>query len=322
MNESKRILITGGSGFIGTNVIEQLIAGGYSIINLDQYPPKIRSHEKFWEKVNLLDESEVNRLIINFLPSHVVHLAARTDLNGQNMDDYAVNTKGTENLMNALNQHSKPEHVLFASSMLVCRPGYIPTHDLDFSATTVYGKSKVRMEEIIRAADLKYRWNIIRPTSIWGPWFGTPYKDFFDRVLEKKMYTIGGRPSATKTYGFVLNASFQIEKLLLNSNIDRQVFYIGDNPALNINEWANVIAIKVYGKKLVAIPYFVFSIAGKVGDLLGYLGIPFPMTSFRLGNMTTDNILPLANLIKMTGEAPYNLSRAVDITLDWINNKN
>ena len=51
-----KILITGGSGFIGTNLIEYLLKNGqYRILNIDILKPKISSHKKYWIKVDLRD---------------------------------------------------------------------------------------------------------------------------------------------------------------------------------------------------------------------------------------------------------------------------
>ncbi|MGB4773106.1 MAG: NAD(P)-dependent oxidoreductase [Chitinophagaceae bacterium] len=319
--KQKKILVTGGSGFIGTNLVTHLVNKGYVVCNLDRNPPKIAEHKTYWQQVDLLDINRLAKAVRMFEPDWVVHLAARTDLNGDTLEDYAVNTGGTKNLIEALDTCS-PQHVLFTSSMLVCEPGYIPIHNTDFSPATVYGESKVQMEEIIRTADLSYRWNIIRPTSIWGPWFGTPYKDFFDRVLAGKMFHIGGVEAATKTYGFVLNAVYQILSILIAEKPSKEVFYIGDNPPLNIRSWANQISEQLGNPSPSVIPFPVIKLAAIFGDLITKAGGHFPMTNFRLKNMTTNNILPLGNLEEIAGENPYGLSEAIDITLAWMKKNN
>jgi len=314
-----KILITGGSGFIGTNVVTHFESLGYTVANLDLAAPRKKEHVPYWKKVDLLDAHTVNQVIADFSPTYVVHLAARTDLQGKLPEDYNANTVGTANLMAALNNIQSLRRVIFASSMLVCRPGYIPVNELDFSTATVYGESKKEMELMIRKENPSYEWLIIRPTSMWGPWFQTPYKDFFDRVIAKKMYNIRDR-SCTKTYGFILNAVVQIEKLLFAATVPDKVYYIGDAPPLNISEWTNSIAVALNYKKPPAFPYSVFKVAAFAGDVLKFAGVNFPMTSFRLKNMTTNNVLPLENLYRITGPGVYPLNEAIHITLDWIKN--
>jgi nucleoside-diphosphate-sugar epimerase len=44
----KKICITGGSGFIGTNAMESMISQGFDVMNIDINPPKIISHKSKW----------------------------------------------------------------------------------------------------------------------------------------------------------------------------------------------------------------------------------------------------------------------------------
>ena len=48
-----RIIITGGSGFIGTNLCEHLIEKNYDFINLDINPPKISNHYEYWREIDI-----------------------------------------------------------------------------------------------------------------------------------------------------------------------------------------------------------------------------------------------------------------------------
>ena len=311
-------MVTGGSGFIGTNLVEALVASGNTILNLDLRPPQVASHRPHWMQVDLMDQAVLDKAVVEFRPTHVIHLAARADLMGKTPEDYALNTTGTENLMRSLGKVPMPEHVLFTSTMLVCRPGYIPAHDTDFAPGTAYGTSKVDMERIIRSWDPPYRWNIIRPTSIWGPWFASPYRDFFDRVMQGKMFSIGGIAPATKTYGFVLNGVRQIMAILDAPDIARGVYYIGDEPPVNIRMWTDMVATKAGVRRPPVVHHALIRAAGWVGDLFKWARIPFPMTSFRFKNMTTDNVLPLANTSALVKEIPYDLATATDITLTWL----
>ena len=115
-------------------------------------------------------------------------MAARTDLDGSSIDDYSANTDGCRAVIEAAARHPQIQRVIFASSMLVCALGYSPKHDSDYCPTTRYGESKVLGERYVRemAAD-HFPWTIVRPTSLWGPWFSVPYKKFFDAVA-RRMY--------------------------------------------------------------------------------------------------------------------------------------
>lgn len=62
-------------------------------------------------------------------------------------------------------------------------------------------------------------------------------------------------------------------------------------------------------------------IAAIIGDLLKKCNILFPMTSFRLKNMTTNNIVNLQNTYEIAPNPPYKRKEAIAITLNWIKNQ-
>jgi nucleoside-diphosphate-sugar epimerase len=314
-----KILITGSSGFIGTNVLEHFFNLGYSIANFDVLPPRNKSHLKFWKKINITDYDSLYDNVMEFAPDYIIHLAARTDLDGKTLDDYAVNTKGVENIIKATQRMTELKKIIIASSMLVCSLGYKPKNQFDYHPTTIYGESKVITEKTVWENKPSSDWAIIRPTSIWGPWFDAPYKNFFDSVISKKYFHIGNK-SCTKTYGYVGNAVYQIEKILLSDTFsdDNKIFYIGDYVSTNIEEWANEIA-KVLNYKINRVPYYVILAAALAGDVLKKIGVSFPMTTFRLRNMTTDNIVDLSNTKVIASELPYTRMKGIVKTLEWFN---
>ncbi len=314
-----KLLITGGSGFIGTNLIEHLKKEGrFDILNLDIKQPKIPDHERFWVKADLTIADEVNRCIRNYMPDYVIALGARTDLNGSTIEDYNANIIGVSNVLDALSRVSNCKRLIYASSMYVCEPGYVPKGFDDYAPHTLYGESKVKTEMIIKGTDPDYIWSIIRPTSIWGPWFGEPYDAFF-RIVMRRMYFHMGKRACKKTYGYIDNAIYQIESILnaKAEDVNKKVFYIGDYIPYDITEWANEIATEC-GFSISKIPYFCFVFAGWLGDILKKVGIHFPMTSFRLHNMTTNNIHDTSLVQEIAPNLPVERIEGVKRTIRWI----
>ncbi|MDO5525458.1 MAG: NAD(P)-dependent oxidoreductase [Prevotella sp.] len=318
-----KILITGGSGFIGTNLINYLSRDKkYEIQNLDMVKPKKDFHKKYWVQVDLRRHDDVVSLVEAFAPTYVIHLGARTDLNGTSIQDYDANIGGVRNLLDAIEKVGTVKRTIFASSMYVCEPGYMPKDFEDYAPHTLYGESKVETEKIIKSANPSYTWSIIRPTSIWGPWFGEPYNRFFHIVL-KRMYFHMGKRACKKTYGYVDNAIYQIMSILNadEEKVNRKVFYIGDYEPYDITDWANEIA-RHAGIKIPNIPYFCFKLAGWFGDFLNLFGISFPMTSFRLHNMTTDNVHNLEPIKEIAPDLPVRREEGTIKTLEWIKGTN
>jgi hypothetical protein len=55
------------------------------------------------------------------------------------------------------------------------------------------------------------------------------------------------------------------------------------------------------------------------GDIAVKFRIRFPMTSFRLKNMTIDNVLDLSQTIAITGPGPFSLDTGIEMTVRWLN---
>lgn len=313
------ILITGGSGFIGTNLINYLLTENkYNLLNIDINQPKIEDHKHFWKQVDICNAKLLKKVILEFHPDYVIHLAARTDLRGKELKDYAANMEGVTNLLDALEGVPNLKRAVFASSMYVCEPGYMPKDFEDYAPHTLYGESKVETEKRIKKRNPKYTWSIFRPTSIWGPWFGEPYDKFF-RIVLNKMYFHMGKRACKKTYGYIDNAIYQIMSILQapEEKVMRKVFYLGDYEPYDITEWADEIA-KCAGIKIPNIPYFLFVMAGWFGDFLKLLGITFPMTSFRLKNMTTNNVHNLNPIKELAPNLPKSRQVGNIQTITWI----
>ncbi len=209
-----KAVVTGGSGFIGTNLVESLMLGGDEVLNFDVEPPRNPRHRHLWRAIDCLNGSDLREALESASPDYIFHLAARTDLGGDTVEDYVANTGGTANICAAIPRCPGLKHVIFASSLLVCRPGYSPKDQNDYLPTTPYGESKVISEQIVRGApDLCCRWTIVRPTHIWGPWFRAPYRDFFTMV-ERGFYVHPRVGDIRKAFGFVGNVVHQLGRIV------------------------------------------------------------------------------------------------------------
>lgn len=314
-----KVIVTGGSGFIGTNLISSLIADGFDVINVDIEEPKNPEHDLIFRRCDIRNIDELERIFLAFNPDFVVHLAARTDLAGCTLAEYSSNTIGVENICRVVSKCVELKKILFASSMLVCRSGYQPKNNSDFCPSTIYGESKVHGEQCVRNHfNALPNFYIVRPTSIWGPWFNEPYRNFFDVVLSGRFLDIGDK-FCSKTYGYVGNSVNQIKSLLLHSKRPKgEVFYIGDVPPLQISQWAKLISDIAGISKPRKVPYFMLVLFAYLGDLLSLCGIRFPMTTFRLSNMTTNNVMDCRSACEENVYPHIPLDKSITTTLSWI----
>jgi nucleoside-diphosphate-sugar epimerase len=317
-----RVLITGGSGFIGTNIVEELAERKDNVANLDIRPPRLLAHAGFWKEVSLLDRDATRRLVEEFQPDYVIHAAARADLRGHSLSDYALNTVGTSNLIDSLKYADSVKRTLIISTMLVCRNGYSPHSETEYCANTLYGASKVQMEEMVRKrmGSGLLDFVIVRPTSIWGPWFAEPYRQFFEAIV-RGVYFHPGIAPVKKQFGYVGNVVDQILTLMTaqQSEISERVFYVGDYSAYVVRDWADLIQRELGASGIRTMPLSVLRPVAAVGDLLVRLGWNrAPLTSFRLSNMLLDNSLPFDNTARVCGPLRCSVAEGVRKTVAWL----
>lgn len=316
-----KILISGGSGFIGSNLLDYyMLKGGYDLLSIDIKDPVKASHEKFFKKCDILDLIKLKSLFEEFQPDYVLHMAAKADLKGNDLSYYDVNITGVRNIVFASTTLKNLKKVVFASTMLVCRVGYIPTHDQDFAAPNYYGESKAIGEKIVRdEASDGLNWVIVRPSSIWGPGFGLTYRSFFEFIANGKFFNFSGKMSF-KTYGYIENVTYQVDQLMKTDNSNFKVYYLGDYDTYSIKEWSVEIG-EVLGRRIKTVPSFLVYVLALFGDFLENFKVFFPMTSFRYFNMTTDNILPFDNLKEIVPVLPVSRKEGNLRTINWMKSK-
>jgi nucleoside-diphosphate-sugar epimerase len=315
-----KLLITGGSGFIGTNLIEYYLQnlGCEHLLSVDVREPKIKEHYPLWHQVDILDENKLEITFEKFHPTHVVHLAAITDSSFPNLIDYRANTLGTQNVLSAIKKNPSILRSIITSTQFVCKPGTIISSDVVYNPHTIYGQSKVITEETTRNFGLESAWTIIRPTNIWGPWHPRyPYE--FWKILKQGLYFHPGQEQVIRSYGYVGNVIYQINKILESpaEKVNQQTYYVGDQP-INLYDWANGFSLAIAHKKVHILPRKAVYFLAIIGDVLSKLKIKFPITSSRYESMTQNYPAPMEKTFETFGLPPYSLEEGIKITVDWL----
>lgn len=317
-----KILVTGGSGFIGTNLVSKLLSIGHDVLNIDLSEPKDKGAMDLWRRADIRDLDSLLPIWKDFDPAFVFHLAARTDLDGKSVEDYSANTLGVGNVVECVKNSSRLEGVVFASSRLVCDIGYLPMSDTDFSASTAYGQSKIEGELLVRekTKDVDVPWCIVRPTSIWGPWFDVPYKTFFSSILNGT-YVNPTRSPIKKSFGYVGNSVLQLTAMLGGGigQVRRRSIYLADDPPIIVQDLASMIAHEFGVRQPRTLPLALLKGPALAGDFLKVIGIKNPpLTSFRLRNLTANMVYPLDEINSLFVGHKILLEDAVRQTCGWM----
>lgn len=318
--EDIRVLITGGSGFIGTNAMEFSLSRGAVVANIDIRQPRDSAHRKYWMDVDIRRRSDLMRAVKDFSPTHVWHLAAMTGMDIDNIDYFLANTEGVRNIVDSALHAPRIRRMLFTSSLLVCKNGYIPETDVDYCPPNLYGESKMIGEQLVRSGSLDVEWAIVRPTSIWGPWFEQAYETFF-RMVDKGFYVHPSSTPIVKPLSYVGNTVFMMSRILFSesSEVSGQTYYLADYPENSIQDWANSIQRNLGARKIPNLPLPLMRAMATTGDILKRMGWKNPpLTSFRLNNMLTGGHYPTEKIQCIAGPLPYSMPDGVRLTLQWM----
>jgi len=317
-----KILVTGTSGFIGSHLAQALVDRGDEVLGLDKRPALQPIEGAKLVVCDLLDLPGLTKTVRSFRPELLFHLAARTDLDEQ-VDlevGYAPNITGVSNLVSAIRETKGVQRCICASTQLVCPIGYTPQHDEDYQPTSLYGKSKVLTEQILRRADGGgSSWCLVRPTTVWGPRMNPQYLRFFRMVRNGRYFHIGGGPTV-KTYGYVTNTVQQLLKLAdaPDERVHRRVFYLADYEPILLEAWAEAFQRELGGPPIRTVPYTIAKTGALVGDILNAVGLQqFPFNSWRLNNVLTPINVNLEPIQEVCGKLPYTMDQGVAETTSW-----
>lgn len=319
MMNSHKVLVTGGSGFIGIYLVELLRQRNYTVLNLDIKKPIDNKNLDLWTNVSLLEKDSLGEYVAKFNPNYIVHLGATTTQNAKSLDDFEVNIKGTQNILDISSMLTNLKKFVFTSTQYVNSPGYAISEILDeLKPYGFYGDSKLLGEKMTADSLQDSSWTIIRPTTIWGPWHPILAKGLWKQIL-KGRYFHPKSDTAVKAYGYVKNSAWQIVSLMEmeNSLTDKKVFYIGDEN-ISQDKWVSAFVFRLTNRKMRRIHKSNLFILSEIGELLNKFGIKSPIYRSRFRNLITSNPSPLDNILKLLGPPPILFEEAVDETCAWL----
>jgi nucleoside-diphosphate-sugar epimerase len=190
-----RVLVTGATGFIGTNLVKELAKREYEVTCLARKTSSLAHLEDL--KVNIVYGDCTDKGSLQQLPSqfhYVFHLAGLTKAKDE--EDFSVtNAQGTENLLSVLTGGTRDVHrFLYLSSLAAVGPSCdgVP---LDETAeprpVSTYGISKLRGEHATLAYKDRVPVSIIRPPAVYGP----QDRDFFlfFKMIKRGFYPYWGK---------------------------------------------------------------------------------------------------------------------------------
>ena len=182
-----RILITGGAGCLGSNIIEALLPAGHEILVIDNFATGKREVVPAVDGLQVIEGSVADTQLVedaftNFAPTHVIHSAAAYKDPQNWLEDTDTNVRGTANVVMSADKHDVKRLVYFQTALCYGRPETVPipvTHPL--RPITSYGISKTAGESIVAMG--KTPWISFRLANVTGPRLAIgPIPTFYKRL--------------------------------------------------------------------------------------------------------------------------------------------
>jgi UDP-glucose 4-epimerase len=262
-----KYLVTGGAGFIGSHLVEQLIARGDQVVILDDLstgtPKNLATVESkvIFHKGNILDRSIIEKLVAEC--DYVVHLAAALgvfNIVNKPLESLKTNLQGSEIVLEACDRYRKS--VLIAStSEIYGKNDKVPLNEEDdriighpLKSRWSYSEAKAVDESLAYFYFLEHKLpiRIVRFFNTVGPrqvgHYGMVVPRFVNAALKNEPLSVYGSGDQIRCFCHVADA---VKGLLLIMDSDKavgQVFNVGNNSQISIMELAKKV-IEITGSK-------------------------------------------------------------------------
>ena len=251
--KSKKVLVTGVAGFLGSHLSEQLANMGHEVLGVDNmiggYKDNVPKNIKFFE----LDCCDFNKIKPTMENVDVVYHCAATAHEGLSVfSPYEI---GKNNYLASLSVFSaaisnKVKRIIFCSSMARYGSQKFPfTEDMPASPVDPYAISKVAAEQtLINLCELNnIEWVIAVPHNIIGPRqkYDDPFRNvvsiMINRMLQNKAPIIYGDGEQKRCFSYIDDCLSCLIPMLDQKNLNKQVINIGpDEEFVTINKIAEI----------------------------------------------------------------------------------
>ena len=254
-----KILVTGGAGFIGSNIVDVLLDNKHKVVVIDNLSSgkteNLTSCAKLYEG-DITDKYKVEEVFDKERPDIVIHNAAQIDVRKSVDDpnfDAQVNILGSINVLRACAAY-KTKKIIFASSggTIYGECGKTaPDENVVANPLSPYGIAKLAVEGYIKFYSFAYglKYTILRYSNVYGP-RQDPHGEagvvaiFSNKMLSNEHVKIFGNGRQMRDYVFVSDVADANLKALSKGN--NQIINIGTKTALSVLELAKIMS-KVVG---------------------------------------------------------------------------
>lgn len=303
-----KILVTGGSGFIGTYLITDLLKDSHEVLIYDKQ--KSETYPDYCIIADVRDKEKLTSSLRGF--DAVYHLAAehRDDVRPISLY-YDVNVGGAENLVYALETNSVKKLIFTSTVALYGLNAGKPNEDSPLKPFNDYGKSKYKAEAVFKDwanASSSRSLVIVRPTVVFGEKNRGNVYNLLSQIAFGRFIMVGSGKNK-KSIAYVRNISKFLTILLQNTPGIHFYNYV-DKPDISMEELIRIVfnSLNKDNSSIVRIPYVVGLIGGYVFDFLAAIsGRTFPISSIRIKKFCAETVISAKKLEEINFKAPFSI---------------
>ncbi|MCP8307176.1 MAG: NAD-dependent epimerase/dehydratase family protein [archaeon] len=250
-----RVLVTGGAGFIGSHIVDQLRAKGYNVVALDDLSAGRRDNLLFDVPLKVKSVADIDKGDVEGFDD-IIHCAAQVSTFWSvdyPEEDFRRNALSTFHLFETCRKYNDNALIIYTSSRSV--HGDIPEPSLanesfPFNPSTFYNVHKIYGELLCKIYSHLYgmKFIILRPSNVYGPrqpyWMKGWYNfiSFWIKLaLENEPIPIYGSGEQVRDYTYVEDTTRAYVLALENLRAIGEVFLLPTGRGVSLNELANMI---------------------------------------------------------------------------------
>jgi nucleoside-diphosphate-sugar epimerase len=312
------ILVIGGSGFIGTRLVENLIKDGHNIKIFDkvksQKYPELTIIGNVKNKEKLIKESKDIDIIYNLAAEHADNVSPLSLYD-------EVNVGGASNIVDAAKENGINKIIFTSSVAIYGLDRGTPNESLEPQPFNEYGSSKLKAEKVFKNWYEEYPQNrtliMLRPSAIFGEGNRGNIYNLIKQVHSGKFIMIG-KGQNKKSIGYVGNIAGFLAYLAKNKS-GLEIYNFADKPDMSAKKMVDFIQ-KSLGreKKIPSLPYFIGILGGYTFDILSLLtGKKFTVSSIRIKKFAADTTINTDRLQNSGYTPPYSFKEGLERTVKY-----
>ncbi|MEN9876287.1 MAG: hypothetical protein RLZZ529_1284 [Bacteroidota bacterium] len=268
-----KITITGVTGFVGSNLFENLLEHNCEPKALNLRKPNWKSEI----------ETEAKAII------HLAGKAHDTNNTSNPKDYFDINTKLTQELFDVFLESNCRDFIFFSSVKAVTdQTKSIVTEEMEANPKTNYGQSKLHAEQYILSKSLPQRKRvfIIRPSMIHGPGNRGNLNLLYQLVSKGFPWPLGAFQNQ-RSFCSIDNVCYVIQQILEREDIPSGIYNLADDEALSTNELIQIIADTTLQKaRILSVSKKIIYTISRLGDILS-----LPLNTERLDKLTENFVV-------------------------------